>query len=141
MTAILRDRADPAINPLQPEALLYVPDGNGSLKLVAVEYVKFDADGSLLTDGDRPFFYGHIDDLVWQVMFDRAAGIRFTHSPSGGGLNDDRQTTNPAWDFQFIIPDPQVDQEYDFKVRTILRPRCEREDLLRTHDQWKVSLR
>src|SRR5688572_30454536 len=42
--------ADPAIEPLRPEVLLYVPDSNGKLKLVAVEYLKFDADGSLLTD-------------------------------------------------------------------------------------------
>ncbi len=32
---------DPAIDPLQPEVLLYVPSGNG-LKLVAVEYLVFD---------------------------------------------------------------------------------------------------
>lgn len=50
--------ANPAIDPLRPEALLYLPDSRGNLKLVAVEYVKFDADGSLLTDDDRPFFFG-----------------------------------------------------------------------------------
>ena len=50
--------ADPAIDPLRPEVLLYLPDANGNLKLVAVEYLKFDADGSLLTDDDRPFFFG-----------------------------------------------------------------------------------
>jgi len=50
--------ADPAIDPLRPEVLLYLPDSNGNLKLVAVEYLKFDADGSLLTDDDRPFFFG-----------------------------------------------------------------------------------
>ena len=54
--------ADPVIDPLQPEALLYVPDGNGDLKLVAVEYVKLDDDGSLLTDNDRPFFFGQAFD-------------------------------------------------------------------------------
>jgi hypothetical protein len=50
--------ADGVIDPLRPEVLLYLPDENGNLKLVAVEYFKRDADGSLLTDGDRPFFFG-----------------------------------------------------------------------------------
>ena len=50
--------ANPAIDPLRPEVLLYLPDANGNLELVAVEYLKFDADGSLLTDDDRPFFFG-----------------------------------------------------------------------------------
>ena len=89
---------------------------------------------------DRPFFYGHFDDLVWQVMFDRAEGIRFTHSPSGGGRNDERQTTNPAWDFQFVVPDPQVGQEYGFRVRTELRPRCSRDELLKTYENWSASV-
>jgi hypothetical protein len=50
--------ASPAIDPLRPEVLLYLPDSNGNLKLVGVEYLKFDADGSLLTDDDRPFLFG-----------------------------------------------------------------------------------
>jgi len=50
--------ADGGIDPLRPEVLLYLPDTNGTLKLVAVEYSKRDADGSLLTDGDRPFLFG-----------------------------------------------------------------------------------
>jgi hypothetical protein len=52
---------------------------------------------------DEPFFYGNVDDLIWLVMFDRTAGIRLTHSPSGGGVNAASQTTNPAWDFQFLV--------------------------------------
>ncbi|MDZ4684704.1 MAG: hypothetical protein SH850_06395 [Planctomycetaceae bacterium] len=86
---------------------------------------------------DEPFFYGHFDDLMWLVMFDRTAGIRLTHSPSGGGANADLKTTNPAWDFQFLIPQPQVLQEYGFNVRTVLRPRCSRSEVLAEFQQWK----
>ena len=49
--------ADGQIDPLRPEVLLYLPDANGNLGLVGVEYLKFDADGSLLTDDDRPFLF------------------------------------------------------------------------------------
>lgn len=86
---------------------------------------------------DQPFFYGHFDDLVWIVMFDRSEGIRFTHSPSGGGANAELKTTNPAWDFQFLIPKPEVMKDYGFKVRTVLRPKCSRDEILAEFNQWK----
>lgn len=85
---------------------------------------------------DRPLFYGNFDDLIWLVMFDRTEGIRLTHSPTGGGTNSDRQTTNPAWDFQFVIRQPEVKQEYGFRVRTVLRPRCGRDELLAEYAKW-----
>jgi hypothetical protein len=86
---------------------------------------------------DQPFYYGNFDDLVWLVMFDRAEGIRFAHSPSGGGAISALQTTNPAWDFQFLIEKPEVMKEYSFSVRTVLRPRCSREELLAEFEKWK----
>lgn len=89
---------------------------------------------------DQPFFYGHIDDLVWLVMFDRSRGIRLTHSPSGGGLNQQRNTTNPAWDFQYFVTDPEVMKEYGFRVRTALRPRCSRDEILAEFSRWNESL-
>lgn len=86
---------------------------------------------------DQPFFYGHFDDLLWLVMFDRTDGIRFTHSPSGGGENTALKSTNPAWDFQFLVANPEVMKEYSFRVRTVLRPRCSREELMEEFDKWK----
>ena len=50
--------ADDAIDVEQPEILVYAPKPNGSLELVALEYFKRDADGSLLTNDDRPFLFG-----------------------------------------------------------------------------------
>lgn len=88
---------------------------------------------------DQPFFYGHYDDLMWLVMFDRAEGIRFTHSPSGGGVNAARQTTNPAWDFQFLVPRPEVMKEYGFRIRTVLRPRCSPEEVLAEFAKWNTT--
>jgi hypothetical protein len=74
--------------------------------------------------------------LVWLVMFDRAEGIRFAHSPSGGGADRARQTTNPAWDFQFVVPQPKVGGEYGFRVRTVLRPKCSRDEILDEFRRW-----
>ena len=88
---------------------------------------------------DEPFFYGNFDDLMWLVMFARTAGIRLTHSPSGGGANAALQTTNPAWDFQFLVEKPEVMKEYSFRMRTVLRPRCSREEVLAEFQKWKAT--
>jgi hypothetical protein len=50
--------ADDAIDPASPEILVYAAKANGRLALVAVEYWKEDADGSLATAGDRPSVVG-----------------------------------------------------------------------------------
>src|SRR5918996_3848842 len=50
--------ADPVIDPLRPEILLYVPGENGKLRLVGVEYLVLDADGDL----DRPSVFGQAFD-------------------------------------------------------------------------------
>jgi hypothetical protein len=90
---------------------------------------------------DEPFFYGHFRKHVAIFMFDRTAGIRFTHSPSGGGLNSDRQTTNPAWDFQLILPQFEVRKEYGFKLRLAYRDCCERAEIRREYEDWANSIK
>ena len=64
-------------------------------------------------------------------------GIRFTHSPCGGGNNTGIQTTNPAWDIQYLAAQPGVMNEYSFKMRTILRPRCSGAAVLEEFRKWK----
>ena len=83
-----------------------------------------------------PVFYGLFDQHIWIVMFDRTEGIRITHSPSGGGTNSQYQTTNPAWDFQFITCDYQLDTEYGFKARIVYRPICSRECVVEEYMKW-----
>src|SRR5262249_23843179 len=83
---------------------------------------------------DEPFFYGLFKKHLFLVMFDRSDGIRFTHSPSGGGTNNELETTNPAWDFQFIIPTYEVLKEYGFQARVVYRERCSREEVLKEYE-------
>jgi hypothetical protein len=86
---------------------------------------------------DVPVYYGLFENLVWILMFDISAGIRFTHSPSGGGYNRERNSANPAWDFQFIVPQYEVMKQYGFRARGVLRPHCSREDILAEYRAWK----
>ncbi len=86
---------------------------------------------------DEPFFYGLFRNHVFLVMFDRAEGVRFTHSPTGGGVNAEAGTTNPAWDFQYLIPAYEVKKEYGFRARVVYRERCGRADILREFEDWR----
>jgi hypothetical protein len=85
---------------------------------------------------DSPFYYGSFEEHVWIVMADRPNGFRFTHSPTGGGADAVRRTTNPAWDFQFIISPYDVMKEYGFRVRTVFRPRCPRDEVTKEYERW-----
>jgi len=89
---------------------------------------------------DEPFFYWLFRQHMLIVMFEDSAGIRFAHSPSGGGTNAELQTTNPAWDFQFIIPAYKVRREYGFRARAVYRERCPRAEVLREFQDWKNTL-
>lgn len=50
--------SDMNIDPTLPEILVYAPTRQGELRLVAVEYLKADADGDPDTDEDRPTLFG-----------------------------------------------------------------------------------
>ena len=84
----------------------------------------------------RPFYYGNFEGLTYILMFEKADGIRFTHSPSGGGYNKELNTTNPAWDWQFIVPKYEVNKEYKYRARLALRPKCSREEILKEVGKW-----
>ena len=79
--------------------------------------------------------------MVAILMFNRTSGIRFTHSPSGGGVNVEQQTTNPAWDFQYLIPGYEVNREYRFRARLAYRRRCSRAEILQEVAAWRRTLR
>jgi hypothetical protein len=86
---------------------------------------------------DLPLCYGLFEEQIWILMFDRTDGIRITHSPSGGGVDAPRRTTNPAWDFQCLIPDYEVGKEYGFSARAVFRPRCSRAEVLDEYRRWQ----
>jgi hypothetical protein len=86
-----------------------------------------------------PFYYGHFGTgHLMILMFDRTEGIRFTHSPSSGGVPS---YPNPAWDFQYILPKFEVLKEYGFRARLSYRERCSREEIVREFEAWRGSLK
>lgn len=84
-----------------------------------------------------PLYYGFFGSHQYILMFDRTEGIRFSHSPSGGGPPS---ATETAWDWQFIIPDYEVAREYGYRARMAYRERCSRDEVLDEFRNWRATL-
>src|SRR6059036_169364 len=82
--------------------------------------------------------YGFFGSHQYILMFDRTDGIRFSHSPSGGGPPS---ATEPAWDWQFIIPEYEVAHEYGYRARVIYRGHCCRDEVLQEYTNWRATLK
>jgi len=82
--------------------------------------------------------YGFFGSHQYILMFDGTDGIGFSHSPSGGGPPS---ATETAWDWQFIIPDYEVAQEYGYRARVVYRERCSRDEVLQEYKSWRATLR
>jgi hypothetical protein len=67
----------------------------------------------------------------------RPDGIRFSNSPSGGGPPSATKTT---CDWQFIIPEYEVAQEYGYRTRVAYRERCSRDEVLEEYKKWRATL-
>ncbi len=78
----------------------------------------------------RPFFFGRRAGMVFALMFEKGHDVRFTHSPTGGG------EANPAWDFQWVLHEPQVDEEYHLRARAVYRPWEHEREIRREFEHW-----
>jgi hypothetical protein len=83
---------------------------------------------------ELPFYFGRFKNMVLAYLFDSSEVIRFSQSPTGGGRS------NPAWDFQYIIPRPETQKEYSFRARIIYKPFNGRDDVLEEYQNWKKNL-
>ncbi len=71
----------------------------------------------------EPFYFGTSHGMALVYMFRPEDRIRMTQSPTGGGR------TNPAWDFQWFIPDVKISRLYGFKMRAAYLPRLAEEEI------------
>jgi hypothetical protein len=67
-------------------------------------------------------------------MFRPQDQVRFSQSPSGGGSG------NPAWDFQWFIPQYKVNQRYRFVMRAMYLPFESAEQLVQATAAHRAAL-
>jgi hypothetical protein len=86
----------------------------------------------------EPFYYGRVGDgeMVVIYIFRPNHYLRFAHSLSGGGRSVSGDDTNPAWDFQLVIPEPQARKEYGLDMRVVYKPWAGRADVLKEVRNW-----
>ena len=82
----------------------------------------------------QPWYYGVSHQMAWVQMFRPQDHIRLTQSPSGGGKG------NPAWDFQYLIPDYQVDKRYQMVMRGLYVPFESKEQIERVTAAHRQAL-
>lgn len=97
------------------------------------------ANPSPLRYGER-FYYGRVGNAVLIYMFAPGPVVRFAHSPSGGGNTAQGDAQNPAWDFQMIVPEYRIDQEYRLRMRLVYKMWAGRADVLSEVRKYRDEL-
>ena len=64
----------------------------------------------------EPWYFGVSHGMALVLMFRPKDAIRLSQSPSGGGRG------NPAWDFQYFVPEYEVGQRYQFVMQAMYIP-------------------
>lgn len=82
----------------------------------------------------EPWYFGVSHGNAYVLMFRQRDQIWFAQSPTGGGRE------NPAWDFQWFVPDYKVGETYGFVMRAAYIPYESREQVERATRPHRMEL-
>jgi hypothetical protein len=74
------------------------------------------------------------------VLFDQADTIRFAMWNFIQNEAGQADPHSPAWDWQFVIPQPELNQTYGYRARIIIEPFQGEPQLWRHYRQWQEAL-
>ena len=73
--------------------------------------------------------------MAYAQIFRSQDNIRLSQSPSGGGNG------NPAWDFQYFIPDPKVGRRYQIVMRVLYTPLTQKVPTEQAHENARKDIK
>ena len=82
----------------------------------------------------EPWYYGVSGGMAFVLMFRPGDNVRLSQSPSGAGQG------NPAWDFQWFVPQYKVGQRYRFVMRAMYLPFESQEQIIRASSRHRTAL-
>lgn len=93
-----------------------------------------------------PFYYGLVDGdgdptttddtLAYVMMFDQTDSIRFALWNFITNEDNNPDPHSPAWDWQYVIRNPEIGKTYGYKARLLVKPFVSADDIRAEYDRW-----
>lgn len=123
-----------AISPAHGIDSTHAPAGRAVLPPVDADFLLTLVNHSSRYVYIEPWYFGVSHGMAYVQMFRTRDRIWLAQSPSGGGAG------NPAWDFQWFIPDYQVGEAYGFVMRAAYLPYQSHEQIERDTRRHREAL-
>ncbi len=117
-------------------ARLLYEEGSKTLNIIEHPQKKF----------NRPFYYGLVhgsgrvesqtDTMAYIMMFDQKEPIRFAMWNFTRNSEGTPDTHSPAWDWQYVIREPKINEEYSYRARVVYKSFAGQEDVLKEYKNW-----
>ena len=98
----------------------------------------------------EPFYYGLADGdgkpdteddvMAYVMMFDQREAIRFAMWNFARNAAGEPDPYSPAWDWQFVIRQPEVGTTYRYRARVVYVPFTTAEDIRQMYREWQEGL-